>query len=381
MHQVNYDEPDHDEMVAEDQRDCLMSTQEPETDDEGYNDRAAKGPHVESNKGDAPLGDDGKRQKTELSVTRSIQYPIDEPLLRKHAASSAANIVNKHKDANPNSETVRVIIEQFLRNTTNGNCNVEYDHREIGTALIANGHITHARIYSRKPYRNDAFELPSHLRAYALSSLYYDLDDSKCFHRIIIGKSNNEEACKIANELLYTKEGQKHPEIFKEIADYYDKPIKHVKDWFHALGNDQTVQNWKLGAGIPADFPDHHFIAKYVDAEKTLTDELADNHPEAIKFIQDNYPTKERKDDNGKVIKVKRNAKTTWKAFYCQQFEAISRDVKIKYCKEKCIPYGPARNMTALRFRRRTLTAGPLTRTRSRKSSHKQCQMNLDSIW
>ena len=129
--------------------------------------------------------------------------------------------------------------------------------------------------------------------------------------------------------------------MFDEIAAHYGKPVEHVKDWLHALGNDQAVQNWKIGAGIPADVPDHHFIVKYVDAQKTLTDELAENHPEAIKFIKDNYPTKEKKDSAGKVIKVKRNAKTTWKAFYCQQYEVISRDVKIEYCKAKGIPHGP----------------------------------------
>ena len=234
-----------------------------------------------------------------------------------------------------------MIIKQFLKNTTDGNCNVEYDHREIGGALIANGFLTHARIYSRQPYRNDAFELPSHLRAYALSSLYYDFDDSKCFHRIIIGTSSNAEACEIAKKLLTTEEGHKHPAMFEEIAAHYSKPVECVKDWFHALGNDQTVKNWKASAGIPADSPDHQFIATYVDAQKTLTDELADNHPEAIKFIKTNYPTKERRDENGKVITVNRNAKTTWKAFYCQQFEAISRDVKIEYCKNEWHPIWP----------------------------------------
>ena len=131
---------------------------------------------------------------------------------------------------------------QFLSNTTDGNCNVEYDHREIGGALIEHGFVTHARIYSRQPHRNDAFELPSHLRAYALASLYYDLDDSKCFHRIIIGTSSNAEACQITEKLLITEEGHKHPAMFEEIAAHYDKPVECVKDWFHALGNDQTSQ-------------------------------------------------------------------------------------------------------------------------------------------
>ena len=150
-----------------------------------------------------------KCQKTELSVTLCIQYPIDKTLLRKYAASSAANTVHKHDDANPNGETDREIIQQFLKNEIDGNCSVEYEHREVGTALIANGHITHARIYARKPYRNCAFELPSRTRAYALSSLYYDLADSKCFHRIVIGTSNNEKAREIAQKLLVTKEGHK----------------------------------------------------------------------------------------------------------------------------------------------------------------------------
>ena len=43
----------------------------------------------------ATTGDDGKCQKTELSVTLRIQYPIDEPLLRKYAATSAANTVRQ----------------------------------------------------------------------------------------------------------------------------------------------------------------------------------------------------------------------------------------------------------------------------------------------
>ena len=154
MHQVNCDEPDHDQMVAAD-------------------DSATKRHH--SGKRNQ---DDGKCQKTELPVTFRIQYPIDEPLLRKYAAPSAANTVHKHDDTNPKRETNRVIIRQFLKNVTDGNCNVEYDHREIGSALIARGYLTHARHYSRKPYRNDAFELPSHLRAYALASLYYDLGDT-----------------------------------------------------------------------------------------------------------------------------------------------------------------------------------------------------------
>ena len=81
-----------------------------------------------------------------------------------------------------------------------------------------------------------------------------------------------------------------------------------------------------------------------MEAQRTLTDELADNHPEAIQFIKTNYPTKQRRDENGKVITVKRNEKTTWKAFYCQQFEAISRDVKIQYCKTNRIPYGPTQH-------------------------------------
>ena len=173
-------------------------------------DSATKRPHSEKSE-----QDDGKCQKTELLITLKIQYPIDEPLLRKYAASSAANTVHKHDDTNPKGETDRVIINQFLNNTTEGNCNVEYDHREIGGVLIAHGHLTHARHYSRKPYRNGAFELPSHIRAYALSSLYYDFDDSKCYHRIIIGKSNNVEACEIAKELLKTEEGQKHPAMFE----------------------------------------------------------------------------------------------------------------------------------------------------------------------
>ena len=81
-----------------------------------------------------------------------------------------------------------------------------------------------------------------------------------------------------------------------------------------------------------------------MEAQRTLTDELAENHPDAIQFIKTNYPTKERTDDDGKVIIVRRNEKTTWKAFYCQQFEAISRDVKIQYCKTKGIPYGPTQH-------------------------------------
>ena len=212
MHQVNYDEPDHDQMVAEDQPDRAGTTSahEPERGDETecYNagDRATKRPHSESNQGGAMTGDDGKCQKTELSVTLCIQYPVDKTLLRKYAASSAANTVHKHNDANPNGESDREIIQQFLKNKTDGNCSVEYDHREVGTVLIANGHITHARIYARKPYRKCAFELPSRIRAYALSSLYYDLDDSKCFHRIAIGTSNNEKAREIAQKLLVTKE-------------------------------------------------------------------------------------------------------------------------------------------------------------------------------
>jgi len=328
MHPGNYDEPDHDQMVAEDQRDTTSA-----------GGSATKRPHTESNQ-----DDDGKCQKTELPVTFRSQYPIDEQLLRKHAASSAANVVHKHADANPNGETDRVIIRQFLSNTTDGNCNVEYDHRELGSALIENGFVTHARHYSRKPHRNDAFELPSLLRAYALASLYYDLDDSKCFHRIIIGTSSNDDARTIAEKLINTEAGHKHPAIFEEIAAHYKKTVECVKDWFHALGNDQTVKNWKASAGIPADVSDHPFIATYVEAQRTLTDELADNHPEAIQFIKTNYPTKERRDENGKVITVKRNEKTTWKAFFCQQFEAISRDVKIQYCKTNRIPYGPTQH-------------------------------------
>ena len=46
-----------------------------------------------------------------------------------------------------------------------------------------------------------------------------------------------------------------------------------------------------------------------MDAQKALTDELAENHPEAIEFIKANYPTKQRKDENGKVITVTRNPK------------------------------------------------------------------------
>ena len=81
-----------------------------------------------------------------------------------------------------------------------------------------------------------------------------------------------------------------------------------------------------------------------MDAQKTLTDELADNHPKAIELIKANYPTKQRRDEKGKVITVPRNEKTTWKAFYCQQFEAISRDVEIQYFKTNRIPYGPTQH-------------------------------------
>ena len=81
-----------------------------------------------------------------------------------------------------------------------------------------------------------------------------------------------------------------------------------------------------------------------MEAQRTLTDELAEKHPEAIKFIRDNYPMKEKKDSAGKVIKVQRNAKTTWKAFYCQQYEATSRDVIIGYCKVNGIPHGPTQH-------------------------------------
>jgi len=334
MHQVNYDEPpDHDQMMAEDQHNCAGIT--------SAGDGALKRPHL---KDGATTGDDRKCQKTQLPVTLRIKYPIDVQKLRKYAATSAANTVRKHDDANPKGETDKVIIKQFLNNAKDGYCNVEYDHREIGSALIANGFLTHARHYSRQPYRNDAFELPSHLRAYALESLYYDFDDSKCFHRIIIGTASNVEAREIAEKLLNTEEGHKHPAIFEEIAAHYKKPVECVKDWFHALGNDQTVKNWKASAGIPADASDHPFIATYVEAQRTLTDELADNHPGAIQFIRTNYPTKQRRDENGNVVTVKRNEKTTWKAFYCQQFEAISRDVKIQYCKTNRIPYGPTQH-------------------------------------
>ena len=92
MHQVNYDEPDHDQMVAEDQRDCAGTT--------SAGDSATKRPHSEKSE-----QDDGKCQKTELPVTLRIQYPIDEPLLRKYAASSVANTVHNHKDGNPKNET------------------------------------------------------------------------------------------------------------------------------------------------------------------------------------------------------------------------------------------------------------------------------------
>ena len=127
MHQVNYDEPpDHDQMMAEDQHNCAGIT--------SAGDGALKRPHL---KDGATTGDDRKCQKTQLPVTLRIQYPIDEPKLRKYAAPSAASTVRRHDDANPKGETGRVIIKQFLKNVTDGNCNVEYDHREIGGALIA----------------------------------------------------------------------------------------------------------------------------------------------------------------------------------------------------------------------------------------------------
>ena len=44
------------------------------------------------------------------------------------------------------------------------------------------------------------------------------------------------------------------------------------------------------------------------DAQKTLTDELADKHTEAIQFIKTKYPTKQRREDKGKAATVNRNA-------------------------------------------------------------------------
>ena len=76
----------------------------------------------------------------------------------------------------------------------------------------------------------------------------------------------------------------------------------------------------------------------------TRRNELARDHPKAIKFIETHFPTKKGKDHDGKKIEVYRNAKTTWKAFYCQQFEAISRAVKIEYCEANSTPYGPTKH-------------------------------------
>ena len=285
-----------------------------------------------------------KRQKQEYPVVQRIEYAIDEPLLQAYAATSAANKVRVKKEGNPRGHSDRAIIRQFLSNTKDGSCVVEYDYREIGAALIKEGFITNARVYSRAPYRNDAFELPAHLRAYALASLYDDYDDSKCYHRIVIGTATDEEAKEIAKELLVTNEGEKYPAKYIEIAEFYKKDVCDVKDWFHALSNDQTISNWKSGAGIPEDAPIHNFIQKYVEAQRKLCNDLAKAHPDAVTFIKTNYPKKPALDENGRQVEVNRNPKTCWKAFFLAQYEAVSRDVKIEYCKNNQLTYGPTQH-------------------------------------
>ena len=184
-----------------------------------------------------------KRQKNEIPIVMTRDYSVDVASLSRYAMTTVANVVVCGRN-NPSGESDAMLIKKFLSNTCDGNVRIDYDHRELGSELVKHEFIDGARVYPRG-HLSCAFSLPLRLRELALAESYYDMDDSKCFHRIMIGLNLNEDATNIAKQILITEPGQIYPKKFLEIAEFYSKPPSEVKWWFHSFSNGGSIGKWK----------------------------------------------------------------------------------------------------------------------------------------
>ena len=269
-----------------------------------------------------------KQAKTNARVVWTHEYAIDADALRRYARTEAAQRVSKRSGM-----THKRMIEMLLKTVDEGMCKVEYKHDEVADALLDARHITHARMFP-VDYLSCVFQLPGRqvpVRALALHENYFEVDDSKCFHRIIVGTSSNTDARDVAMRII--REGDT---VYQEIAKMYNLTPDQIKDAFHAFSNGKQIMNWKRDVGR-VDQPTHPFIEQYVAAQSDLTEELARANADAVKLIQDKFPTK--RDEKGKEIP--RDPKMAWKFFYCAQFEARSLEIKMRMCRERGIPIGP----------------------------------------